>query len=615
MQLAMHYARLGAVVAIVVVRVVAMSTAAPGEGALAVVIDSNRSEAAVIPQEEAPPPDANAMDEEQEDDESAERVMVFEGRLRSGEGWGVCLGAKEGGRVSVVVSRLASHKRNATSRGLLPRVRSSRDHCYCGVFALDERRDAVGSPAMVSTRKLRQSESLRWCREVPEQGTVHVLVASNSVDEEVESGYAVEVRSEVELVEMPGDGRGRRGPVVGEPVASSRPPRRLLCLDGGGARGVVPLAVLARLEKLGSRRARERFDFFAGTSTGAIIAAALAIAELPVPVVQQLYDDIARLIFGSRGLSRGERADRLRAVLSSVFGPEARLLDDGPDTSRPRCVLVATDASTQRLRPALFRNYRLPENDDDDDQSSMLVVDALLASTAAPPFFPARQFDHKRLLDGALVANNPTLFALVESAALGRDSPELVVSLGTGSAPYRATRTDGIHSHIDFFEGLFNLITDTDATHDLVKRHLHSKRRHVKPTRYHRLDAFLDASHLRLDEGDERALRALRAMALDYLQREKTHDWDSLVREFRGVPDDDSDDLTALYDIDEVPYTPSTSWLRPLRKRAARITGMHGFFSGKPKHTILDVDPPASSSAALIVQEPRDSSTSSSSSA
>mmetsp|Transcript_2268 Transcript_2268/g.6932 ORF Transcript_2268/g.6932 Transcript_2268/m.6932 type:complete len:489 (+) Transcript_2268:1177-2643(+) len=459
---------------------------------------------------------------------------------------------------------------------------------------------------MVSARKLRLEEELQWSGEIPEGGSVHVLVASNSVDGEVESGYVVEVTSPEDsgveaAVETPGDGFGWRGvsPQQRRPQPQHKPPRRLLCLDGGGARGVVPLAVLAKLEKLGSRKASERFDLFAGTSTGAIIAAALAVAELPVLVIQQIYDDIARLIFGSKGLSRRERAERLGAVLSSVFDADALLAAPGAERHHPRCLIVATDASTQRLRPRLFRNYAADDDDDDDAGGAPTkptrLVDALLASTAAPPYFPARQLAHRRLLDGALVANNPTLFALVEAETLAArgDPPELVVSLGTGVAPQRAAKTTGLYSHLDFAEALFNLLTDTDATHDLVLRHLDSASRRTSrpPTRYHRLDAVLDASHLRLDEGDERALRALRSMALDYLQRDKSRDWAALVKELRGDP---ADDLPAVYDVDVLPPRPSAydTWLRPLRKRAARITGLHGFFSNKPKRAFVDVDPP-----------------------
>ena len=94
----------------------------------------------------------------------------------------------------------------------------------------------------------------------------------------------------------------------------------------------------------------------------------------------------------------------------------------------------------------------------------MRIVDAtstlaLLSSGGSSPYFPMRRVDvdgaPRRLLDGALVANNPTQFALAEAAALRRRKNrakavgkedaqlDLVVSLGTGSAPARATSSSG----------------------------------------------------------------------------------------------------------------------------------------------------------------------------
>ena len=58
------------------------------------------------------------------------------------------------------------------------------------------------------------------------------------------------------------------------------PMRRILAIDGGGLRGLIPACVLAGLEAATGRAARETFDFIAGTSTGAVIAAGL-VAGVP----------------------------------------------------------------------------------------------------------------------------------------------------------------------------------------------------------------------------------------------------------------------------------------------------------------------------------------------
>ena len=53
-------------------------------------------------------------------------------------------------------------------------------------------------------------------------------------------------------------------------------PLRVLALDGGGIRGVIPATVLAEIENKTGKRIAEMFDLIAGTSTGGILALALA---------------------------------------------------------------------------------------------------------------------------------------------------------------------------------------------------------------------------------------------------------------------------------------------------------------------------------------------------
>ncbi len=64
--------------------------------------------------------------------------------------------------------------------------------------------------------------------------------------------------------------------------------KRILSIDGGGIRGIIPAATLVALEQQWNKPARECFDFLAGTSTGALIAAALA-AGLPATQILDIY--------------------------------------------------------------------------------------------------------------------------------------------------------------------------------------------------------------------------------------------------------------------------------------------------------------------------------------
>ena len=54
-------------------------------------------------------------------------------------------------------------------------------------------------------------------------------------------------------------------------------PKRILTIDGGGLRGVFAASIIEQMELVTGKSARDLFDCFYGTSTGAILAAGLAI--------------------------------------------------------------------------------------------------------------------------------------------------------------------------------------------------------------------------------------------------------------------------------------------------------------------------------------------------
>jgi uncharacterized protein len=83
-------------------------------------------------------------------------------------------------------------------------------------------------------------------------------------------------------------------------------PNAYSALDGGGMRGLISLQILRRMEELIGNgdegyRLCSTFDYFAGTSTGAMIAAALAYGK-PVAEIEKMYLDLGPRIFQKRWL-------------------------------------------------------------------------------------------------------------------------------------------------------------------------------------------------------------------------------------------------------------------------------------------------------------------------
>ncbi|HTG15456.1 MAG TPA: patatin-like phospholipase family protein, partial [Blastocatellia bacterium] len=237
-------------------------------------------------------------------------------------------------------------------------------------------------------------------------------------------------------------------------------PRKLLALDGGGIRGVLTLQVLVRMEELlreASGQGKEFrlcnfFDYVGGTSTGAIIAAGLAIG-MSAKELSAFYIATGPKMFEKAFILKRLKAlykkEPLTEELKKTYGPKTNL-----GSNKLKCLLlvVTRNVSTDSPWPISsnpFARYNHPERKDCNLQIPLWQL--VRASTAAPVFFPPEilQWDpadpSRSFLfeDGGLTPyNNPAFLiarmALQESYGLGWKTGEnnlLVMSIGTGAAP------------------------------------------------------------------------------------------------------------------------------------------------------------------------------------
>lgn len=221
---------------------------------------------------------------------------------------------------------------------------------------------------------------------------------------------------------------------------------RLLCLDGGGIRGLVLAQMLLEIENLAQAPIVHLFDWIAGTSTGGILGLALGCGKT-MKQCMCLYLRMKDQAFV--GL-RPYPSDPLESVLKEQLG-EFTVMSD---IKHPRLMVTGVMADRKPVNLHLFRNYECasdimgivtPSNNrghPPPPPNEQLVWRAARATGAAPSYFRA----FGRFLDGGLIANNPTLDAITEihelNAALqyvGRGSEavpvSVVVSLGTGLTP------------------------------------------------------------------------------------------------------------------------------------------------------------------------------------
>jgi len=214
--------------------------------------------------------------------------------------------------------------------------------------------------------------------------------------------------------------------------------RRILTIDGGGVRGIIPATLLARLEATTGRLTRESFDFVAGTSTGAVLAAGIA-AGIPADRLVSLYAERSGEVFRRipvlstlRRIVRGEVYDTavLNALIRDELGSEARdwRLNDSP---------VDLLITAKRLRDGMPWYFVRDNPVNSCRAGSIRLSDAATASAAAPTYFaPWEIAGIGELIDGGIgVAGNPVYQACVEAFHFTdaySPADTLVVSLGTG---------------------------------------------------------------------------------------------------------------------------------------------------------------------------------------
>ncbi len=215
--------------------------------------------------------------------------------------------------------------------------------------------------------------------------------------------------------------------------------RYLLSIDGGGIRGIIPALALRKLEQITNKPARETFSFVAGTSTGALLASAVA-AGIPASHLVDIYKNRLRDIFKPgkpfntmRQYTAGHKYDsaNLNKVLRQEFGAAADwCLNDSPID------ILLTAKGLADGKPWYFVRDQ-PNNA--RTTGTLSLLDCATASAAAPTYFdpwPMPLPVGGKLVDGGVgVTGNPVYQACVEAFCYTPGyTPEetTIVSFGTG---------------------------------------------------------------------------------------------------------------------------------------------------------------------------------------
>lgn len=209
-------------------------------------------------------------------------------------------------------------------------------------------------------------------------------------------------------------------------------PFRILSLDGGGSRGVYSLGALNEIEKMLGSPLYNHFNLIFGTSTGAIIAALVALGK-PVDEIKDLYCQLIPKIM--KGACAAQRSRNLQEQCDKILGNTnfndfktgIGIVAMNYDDTKP--LIFKSSVNQAYSRQATFK-----------PGFGCTVSTAVQASSAAYPFFKMKNVHTENqgtitAMDGGFIANNPLFFALTDAmGALKNSLDDLrVLSVGTGN--------------------------------------------------------------------------------------------------------------------------------------------------------------------------------------
>lgn len=305
--------------------------------------------------------------------------------------------------------------------------------------------------------------------------------------------------------------------------------QKVLSIDGGGIRGIIPAMVLAEIEDRTGRRIAEMFDLVAGTSTGGILALGLTKPgpdggpEYSAGELIELYETEGKRIFSipvwhrihSAGgvLEEKYPATGIEEVAESYFG-SVRLADALTE-------VLVTAYEIEKRGPWFFKRRKAL---DPNEGFNPFMRDVARATSAAPTYFePLRlrvgSTGNRAFIDGGVHSNNPAMCAYVEARKINPDEKDdaLVVSLGTGeltrNMPYEEVRGWGLAL---WAQPILNVVFDGVAdTVDYQLRELLSS--DGDDRRYYRFQTVLDVGKDDMDDASATNIQALREKAREII--------------------------------------------------------------------------------------------------
>src|SRR5829696_6542684 len=308
--------------------------------------------------------------------------------------------------------------------------------------------------------------------------------------------------------------------------------QKVLSIDGGGIRGIIPAMILAEIERRTGKRTAEVFDLVTRTSTGGILALGLTKPgqnggpEYSAKKLIDLYETEGGKIFSIPVWHRIHSAGGLAEEKYPAKGIEEVALEYFKDVPLAEALteVLVTAYEIEHRGPWFFK--RRHARDDNSEGDDFLMREVARATSAAPTYFEPIQLTwgphgKRAFIDGGVHSNNPAMCAYVEARKIyPEESDFLVVSLGTGEQtremPYEEVKGWGLAL---WAQPILNVVFDgvSDTVDYQLKELLSTEEGDAR--RYYRFQTVLDIGKDDMDDASATNIHALKEKAQEIIDK------------------------------------------------------------------------------------------------
>lgn len=273
----------------------------------------------------------------------------------------------------------------------------------------------------------------------------------------------------------------------------------ILSIDGGGVRTIASIIFLQKLEENLQIPLSEKFDFFIGTSAGAISSLGLSINKMSASDLMNIWskENLVKTMTNSswetslgimqinpKYTNEGKREVLKKFFLDKKLG----------DAHKP---VAVTSYDIEKRLPVLLTSYGDPD---------VSVVDSGDATSAAPVYYPTAQVGDRFLIDGGIVANHPVLHGYVEAKKLYPENDLVVLSVGTGlnKRPLKGQDSKKWGLIGWMMHDLFGLMVESSMDHELAEELIGKN--------YLRINSPLGRVNRRLDDNSDSNIERIISM-------------------------------------------------------------------------------------------------------